>query len=86
MKMLYVPNWEQETMDEVELIGDYSLDREGFVRTVRGLLASHSLFPVQARAELAEILKTRKTLLKAYDDSISLVYQINNRYSLLKGK
>lgn len=46
-----------------------------------GVLYATFCFPAIAEAELLSILKTRQSLKKAFDDSMGLIYDLNNKLS-----
>jgi hypothetical protein len=84
MEMIYV-DWANNTIRNV-LVAPKSQNDGGFCRLENGdYIHKHSLFPLDALKEIQEICDTRARLKKEYDDSIGLVYRLNNQYHGKKG-
>ncbi|MCY1300614.1 hypothetical protein D9M70_501880 [compost metagenome] len=84
MKMYFVSDWSgKEPLRTVQVIG--KPDQHGYVATEIGPLHTGYLFPLHAKEQVETVLAERGKLRKAYDDSIALVYRLNNAYSGKKG-
>lgn len=78
MKYLFVEGWYDTEVASVEIVGPI-IDQFWIYDDKKDAKYIASLIPLVYEEELIKVLETRKRLKKEFDDSMKLVYELQNK-------